>query len=106
MPISSWDELYPRLYPVIALRKHGALYPWWIWRDYGTFVQMTHWYYPYNPRTDLQQAWRAVMAGAVANWQGFDEGTKEYYNQLVKGKSLIGYMRYCGMYLRANYPPE
>ena len=35
------------------------------------------WFYPSNPRTELQQANRSLLADAVASWQSLGEELKE-----------------------------
>jgi hypothetical protein len=126
MSIVDFAELYPRLYPVIALRPHGKLSDWWIFKSYKSgfkipnvdypknpnrFRQGGHsglivakLYYPENPRTSHQQGNRTVFYDAVKNWQGFDDPTKQYYNQFAKGRPISGYTRYIQLYLGANLP--
>jgi hypothetical protein len=127
MSIVDFAELYPRLYPVIALRPHGKLGDWWIFKSYkagfkipnvdyprnpnrfrqgghpGLIIERLH--YPYNMRTPIQQAWRGVFADGVANWQGFNDFTKQFYNLPAKYEYYTGFNHYLTMYLRANYPP-
>jgi len=95
---------YPRLYPCIALRSHGRLGDWWIYRSYHTFVQVVNLYYPYNPRTPDQQAWRRGMYNAQLYWKAMDQATKGYYNALVAPKAFDGVRRYVKMYLRQFIP--
>lgn len=118
---------YESLYPCIALVARGKLLDWWIYKHYkGAFrtaspdypanpnryrqwgssgMVITKIYYPYQPRTFKQQAWRGVFYNAVKNWQGLDEETKRYYNQRAKPIGDYGYHRYLSLYLHANYPP-
>ena len=57
-------------------------------------------YYPYNPRTPEQQAWRQGMYNAIRNWKVFNQPSKAYYNALVAPKASDGFRRYVKMYLR------
>lgn len=104
---------YRKLYQAIGLEVHGALGKWWIHKTYrqhsnryGQYVPRGHivvkWAYPYNPRTYNQQFPRNIFAYAVANWQGFDQSTKSWYNQKVGTDPLYGYNYYISLYLRAN----
>jgi len=94
---------YAKLYPIIAFKAHGALGTWWVHKQYGKTRVVCKYSYPYNPRTELQQLNRSYFQQAVANWQGFDDSTKNVYNQAVMKKPLSGYNRYIGLYLKANY---
>jgi hypothetical protein len=128
MSVVDFAELYPRLYPVIALRSRGRLGDWWIFKSYKAAFKIPNvdypanpnrfrmgghpgmivckMYYPYNPRTDFQQAWRAVHYASTYNWHRFDQETKNYYNQLTRPKAWDGYRRYLSLYLNAHYPPD
>jgi hypothetical protein len=122
-----FNELYPRLYPVISFLSRGRLGDWWIFKHYkGAFrapsndypgnpyrfrqgghsgLVVTKMWYSEQPRTAFQQAWRAYMYWGVKNWQGFDDPTKRYYNDRSKLVGDYGYHRYLSLYLHANYPP-
>jgi len=99
-----FDELYPRLYPVIALIARGKMLDWWIFKQYGRFRVTAKLYYPEQPRTGKQQGWKSVFYDAVKGWQGFDIPTKQYYNALKRPNVMSGYNRYLKFYLEANYP--
>ncbi len=107
---------YSSLYPVIALRTRGRLGDFWIQKYYeganfktryagGSGLIVAKLYYPYNPRTSFQQAWRGVFSAAVASWQGLSIDRKEFYNALKYPFHMSGYNRYLRLYLNANYPP-
>lgn len=96
---------YQKLYPIFGFQVSGAFSNWWIFKQYGQNRVVAKYYYPYNPKTELQQAWRDIFLSAVGNWQDFSENTKGFYNQGVLKKPLSGYNRYIGLYLSANYPP-
>ncbi len=89
------------MYPIaFEVRKQmGHVY---IFRQRGRWRDVMAYYYPYNPKTDTQQAWRAVLATAVSNWQGFNDQTKGYYNALRYPLHMSGYNRYVRYYLNAN----
>lgn len=61
-------------------------------------------YYPDQPRTGKQQGWKSVFYDAVQYWRGFDDGTKNYYNQRAKPIGEYGYHRFLSYYLKANFP--
>ncbi len=67
---------------------------------------MYPYYYPYNPRTQLQQYNRQLLAYAVANWQSFTDDVKGYYNRLKYPNVMTGFNRYISFYLEANYDPS
>ena len=113
-------QIYPvymsRLYPLMGFQAHGAFSNLWIHKTYRLHTSkhdpyhhcghiVTKYYYPYNKKSRLQQAWRDVLKTAVDNWQGFNENTKNVYNEFAKNLPLLGYNRYISLYLLANYPP-
>lgn len=93
--------IYQPLYP-IALRVRGAIAKTYIFREYRTGRYYYKYYYPYNPRTLLQQTGRNLFAYAVADWQGFNETTKGYYNGRVRYVPMTGFNYYISLYLQAN----
>lgn len=96
---------YHRLYPFFGLQAHGAFSRWWIHKEYKTYKVVARYYYPYNPRTAEQQAWRDVFGAAVNYWQGFSDSVKGDYNSFSRYKRYSGYNRFLSLYLLANYPP-
>lgn len=66
------------------------------------FISRMKFYRPTNPRTELQQNWRAVCALAVSGWQGLDENTKQMWNKRAKGYHMSGYNLFTKEYLNAN----
>lgn len=50
-----------------------------------------NYYYPYNPKSEAQQAQRAKYRNAFTEWQSFDDATKQFYNQKAKYKPYSGY---------------
>lgn len=117
---------YERWYPCIALRTRGRIGHMWVFKSYRAAFKIpnvdyprnpyrfrqgghpgmivTHWYYPYNMRTQEQQAWRQGMINAVSYWQGFDSGTKSYYNEFARNRPISGYTRYIQLYLKGYIP--
>jgi hypothetical protein len=89
------------LYPD-ALRCSGAIGQIYIFKQYKHWRAVLPYYYPYNPQTETQQAWRGVFADAIGNWQGFDNQTKGHYNALKYPNVMSGYNRYIRFYLEAN----
>lgn len=53
--------------------------------------QRLPYYEPTNPQTEEQQAWRAKLADAVAEWQSLTSEEKADYNEKAKGKRMSGY---------------
>jgi len=66
---------------------------------------VTRYYYPYNRKSEVQQAWRQVFRHALDNWESFNTATKNYYNELKQPKYCTNLDRYLHFYLKANYPP-
>ena len=87
-----------------ALECRGALGQVYIFKQYGWWRRICPYYYPFNPRTIDQQAWRVVFSNAVAQWQGFDNNTKDYYNKIKSKRVMSGYNRFLSYYLSANMP--
>ncbi len=105
--MSNFDEIkfqYAIYYKFIGLRVRGKLDPIGIFKEYWYGRRVDKLYYPSQPRTGEQQGQRAIFYDAVKNWQGFDEPTKQYYNQLNLPARIPGYNRYLKIYLEANYP--
>jgi len=48
-------------------------------------------YWPTNPRTEAQQAHRAIFSNGVEAWQALSEGEKDEYRELAKEKPLSGF---------------
>ena len=93
---------YPKLYPIMGFNAHGAFNTWWIHRYHYGRKEVLRYTYPYNPKTEPQQAWRTVFGQAVANWQAMTDEQKLPYNEWVINKPLSGYNRYISLYLKAN----
>ena len=96
---------YASIYPVIGIRAQKRLGKLFIFKQYGNFKVVTKYYYPENPQTALQQAWRGVLADGVDYWAGFSEAVKGQYNVMTSPKAYDGYRRFLSMYLNARYPP-
>jgi hypothetical protein len=112
----------------MGIVARGKLLDWWIYKFYkggfknqwggGNLYPTKHGkrgnpgmivakiYYPEDPKTDFQQAWRDVLRQANYTWQYFEQGVKSYYNSCTTPKAYDGNRRYLSMYLHANYPPE
>ena len=97
---------YQQWYQVMGFQKRGKLGNLWIHKHYVGFDVVAKIYYPYNPRTNFQQAWRSVFAGGIYNWKSFDPIVQNFYNTATSPKAYRGMDRYMTMYLRANYPPQ
>jgi len=95
---------YAQIYPCIALTARGRIGQWWIHKEYKTYRVVTKYYVPTNPQTDTQQANRQLMTDAVTNWQGFNDETKNYYNELKRPTQMSGYNRYIQLYLLNTEP--
>jgi len=59
-------------------------------------------YIPTNPRTEAQQANRAIFTAAVLAWQNLTTDQKNGYNEKAKYKHLSGYNLYIREYLLSN----
>ena len=103
--MSNFDQIkfdYAMYYPVIALRARGALGKMFVFKEYWYGRRVDRYAYPYNPRSQIQQTWRGYLSEAVSNWHGFDDNTKLFYGILAQPERLIGYMKYCKMYMQAK----
>jgi hypothetical protein len=59
-------------------------------------------YYPTNPRTKKQQAWRAVFRAGKAAWDSLTEIQKESYNRRAIRLKFTGYNLFQREYLRTH----
>ena len=96
---------YHKIYPLIGITARGSFSSLFIFTQYGKKRIVKKYYYPYNPKSAEQQAWREIFSDAVENWQGFDNSVKNFYNTKYKNDHMSGYNRYIGLYLGANFPP-
>lgn len=48
-------------------------------------------YWPTNPRTDTQQAWRGVFSDGAVAWAGLTSDEKLLYNNRAKRYRMTGY---------------
>ena len=85
-------------YP-IAFRVRGRLNRQWYFQEMAYGRKLNRWAYPYNPRTPIQQTWRAYHAQAVQNWQALPDEVRAYYNRKLANRQESGYSRYIGLYL-------
>jgi hypothetical protein len=93
---------WPKMYPLIGLRTRGILRGVAVFKHYWYGQRVDKLYYPYNPKSGKQTAMRTYYAEGVANWQGFADETKRYYNLEAKRFRLYGYHRYLKYYLDAH----
>lgn len=102
MPITARLNLPPILpqpmYPQ-ALLVHGRVGYAYVIRQYGMVRRYYKYYRPYNPKTFAMQTNRNKFAYAVANWQGFDDATKQFYNSKIYPNVMSGYNRYIHYYM-------
>jgi len=59
-------------------------------------------YSPTNPQTEAQQAWRALFATGVSNWQSLSESAKNEWRGKAKYKPLTGFNLYLRTWLLAQ----
>ena len=85
-------------YP-LALQVRKTLDKTYTFRMVGMRHDVMSWYYPYNPKSQLQQAWRAVFQEAVQSWQYLPASDKNYYNKSKYPAHMSGYNRYLRYYL-------
>jgi len=71
-------------------------------RKYGTiFVRERH-YWPRNPQTVPQQAWRAVFTASRQSWAALAPEVQQRYNERARRLGLPGYALYQREYLIAH----
>jgi len=90
---------YPLFYPYLGVRIRGAVRGVAVFKHYWYGQRVDPLYYPYNPRTEEQQAWRNNLKQGVANWKSFDQQTKDMYNKARYPAKMTGYARYLKKYL-------
>lgn len=90
---------YAIYYPIIALRKRGAVRGLAVFKEYWYGRRVDRLYSPYNPQTPTQQAWRGIFYNGVKYWQGFDGATKSVYNREAERYRVYGYHRWMKHYL-------
>lgn len=61
--------------------------------------EVMDYYTPTNPRTPLQQNWRATFAEAMAAWQALTESEKDAYRSQAKPKHLLGHNLFIRLYI-------
>jgi len=107
MPIIVGTKRYPDILPQplypIALRVSGRVGYAYVFKQYGNNRMICKYYYPYNPKTEGQTRVRNYFAQAVANWQTFDDRTKQFYNEMRYPNIASGYNRYISRYLEDVY---
>jgi len=59
-------------------------------------------YWPKNPKTENQQAWRNVFAEGVQAWHNLTKEDKQYYNDLKYPQTQSGFTRFMSQYLEEN----
>lgn len=59
-------------------------------------------YWPTNPQTEAQQAWRAIFSAGVSAWQALSEEAKDVYRDLSKYFNLTGFNLYMAEYLNEH----
>jgi hypothetical protein len=83
-----------------------GFYSWWagIYSKkyyYGKpYISRMKFYRPTNPRTILQQNWRAVHAYATYLWRSFDPETQEPYEMKGKRAKMTGYNFFLSYFLK------
>ena len=91
---------YARYYPIIGLRHSGIIHGIAVFKQYWYGQRVDRCAYPYNPKTEKQQCWRAYYAQGVRVWQGMDDQTKQFYNFQANKHCYSGYNRYLQLYLK------
>ena len=67
-------------------------------REGVTLVKMDF-YFPANPQTQQQQAWRTTFANGVASWQNLNEGERDGYRESAKEMPMTGFNLYLSQFL-------
>lgn len=102
MPITpklNRDPILPQpMYPQ-ALLVWGRVGYAYVIRQYGMVRHYYKYYYPYDPRDPVVLANRHKFAYAVFYWQGFDDATKQFYNNKRYPNVMSGYNRYIHYYM-------
>jgi len=67
-----------------------------------TIQEKLPFYWPTNPKTEPQQAWRAIFSDGVVAWQALSEESKNGYRDLAKSLDITGFNLFMREYLYAN----
>jgi len=70
----------------------------------GVGQECMDYYTPTNPRTDEQQAWRAVFAAGIAAWHALSDTEKEEWIQKARKKRMVGQHLFQSVYLKTHEP--
>jgi len=98
----NFDPILPQpLYPQ-AILVQGKLSNIYVFKQYGFKRVYCKYSYPYDPKDPVVVANREKFAQAVANWQGFDQPTRHFYNIKNYPNIMSGYNRYIHYYMKAN----
>lgn len=57
----------------------------------GKQVCKMRWYRPTNPRTEIQQTWRAVFTAGFAHWRALTPDQKQAYNKRAYSLKMTGF---------------
>ncbi len=90
---------YAIYYPFIGIRVRGKLGGIAIFKEYWYGRRVDRLYYPYNPQTEKQQAWRGYFADGMAAWQALPIEEKRVWNESAKRYRLYGYHRFMKKYM-------
>ena len=66
------------------------------------FTIKEQFYTTINPRTDPQQAWRAVFAQGMTNWMALTQEQRDEYNERAKPMKLFGWNIYLRIWLKSQ----
>ncbi len=70
---------------------------------FGTpYISKMKFYRPTNPRTESQQAWRAIFADGKSAWSSLDPETKEQYRLKGQRRKMTGMNFFLSKYLKEH----
>ena len=124
-----YDPVYHRygvyirdIYPFLALRVSGKFKNLFIFEHHNDYLwrggnlpsaypsgpnhqftimgfKVDKLYYPYNPRTTVQQTWRSYFAKGETNWKLMDEYWRNFYHLQAKHRNMTSKNRYLSLFL-------
>lgn len=62
-------------------------------------IQQVPFYTPSNPQTEIQQAWRAKFAQAVAGWQSLSNEEKNFWRKYGRIYKMTGMNKYISQHI-------
>jgi len=99
---SQADRLHLRSYAdALAVNPHAGIYQQRR-RKGGSITVREKFYWPANPRTDTQQAWRAVFTAGVVAYHALSADDKKYWKKKGAKYHMTGYNKFLSEWLHSH----